>query len=286
MFIYSSISGYPVNIGSYVIVGSGVSFSENIPALDKYVGVTLARTDDGDTITPKTGLLEKGTIPIIVPPDGTIDALGAITLGTALQFTYPKAWIFLPASAVVSGLAGLYYVEFTSTTVGTVYTNYVNAATTTFTARAPTTIGSAAVGSAVAFTTVVTTDHTIANITVPANTLGTSGNLSVRSTFATSTSANAKTIKVNFGNLNISTVAPTTSLSFELDKVVYNTATNKQVASSAVANYGTGSGGVLVKGTVDTTTDVSVTITAQTHTTDAGAAHIVLEALTLQATSE
>ena len=76
---------------------------------------------------PAAGVLAKSTfvvarsaIPVILAPNGTIATNGTVTLGTALPLVYASAWVRFPAGAVVGGLAGLYFVKFSSTTVGQV----------------------------------------------------------------------------------------------------------------------------------------------------------------------
>lgn len=282
MFTYTSTTGNTVNVGSYVVTTTGISFSENIPVLDSQIGKNIARADDGlNTSLVIIKSPERSSIPAIVPPDGTVATDGTITLGTALQFIYPHAWVYLPTGAVVGGVAGMYYCTFTTTTVGIVNTNYVNAATTPFVPSIPTT-AVAAVGSNAGYVTVVTTDHAIANVTIPAYSMGATGKVSLRATFAISTSSNAKTIKAVFGNMTPLAAVPTASLSLEVQKDVINQTSSIQVSSSAAVATGTGAAGVLIKGAVDTTADVAYIIYGQTHTTDSGAAGIVMESMTVQ----
>ena len=278
MYTYKSISGSPINIGQYVIPNgtTGVAFKNSVPELDEYVGVSISRTSDGASATLQEFVLEESSIPVIIAPAGTIATAGTVTLGTALQHVYRQAWVYFPANAVVGGAAGLYYVIFSSTTVGVVYTNFVDAATTAFTPSVPTIVGSAVVGSNSAYTQTVTSDLALVNITIPANMLGASGTVSLEALFSLFSSANAKTIKASFGNMVALNAAPTSSLSLSVSKSIQNHAADVQVSSAAAAT-GEGAAGVLIKGAVDTTAAVSLIITGQTHTADSGTSHIVLE---------
>lgn len=287
MFTYKSISGAPVNIGQYVIPNgtTGLAVKANIPELDEYVGVSISRTSDGTATTVQEFVLEESSIPVIIAPAGTIATAGTVTLGTALQHVYRQAWVYFPASAVVGGAAGLYYTIFSSTTVGVVYTNFVDAATTAFTPSIPTILGDVVVGSNSAYTQTVTSDLALVNITVPAGMLGSSGTLSLEALFSLFSSGNAKTIKASFGNMVALNTAPTASLSLSVSKSVRNHAADVQVSSAAAA-IGHGAAGVLIKGAVDTTADVSFIITGQTHTTDSGTSHIVLEAFSVSVSAK
>lgn len=68
--------------------------------------------------------LDVDVIPVAIAPTGTMANNGAITLGTALNATYPQIYLCLPASAIVAGSAvGCYYAVMSSATAGTVYNN-------------------------------------------------------------------------------------------------------------------------------------------------------------------
>jgi len=154
-------------------------------------------------------LLKQSAIPVIIAPNGTVAANGTITLVTALPTTYTRAWVRLPASAVVGGLAGLYYATFISTTVGSIKTNFADAASsfTPYIPESPV----AAVGSGAAYTQTTAADITLANITVPGGFMGANG--SVRSTlvFANNNSANTKTLAYRFASVVNITTSQTTS---------------------------------------------------------------------------
>lgn len=165
--------------------------------------------------------IAKSAIPVILAPNGTVAVNGTVTLGTALPLTYVNAWVRLPADAVVGGLAGLYYVVFSSTTVGQVYTNFANAATA-FTPYIPTSTLVAAVGSNAAYTQATGADVTLANVTVPANALGTTGEFTLSLFASNNGTAGAKNISGKFGGSVFLSGAVTTSLALETSKTVKN----------------------------------------------------------------
>lgn len=163
----------------------------------------------------------KSAVPVILAPDGTVATNGVVTLGTALPLIYTSAWVRLPAGAVVGGLAGLYYVVFSSTTVGQVYTKFADAATA-FTPTIPTGTLVAAVGSNAAYTQTTGADVTLANVTVPANTLGADGTMKTVVLQSNNNSAGAKIVKGKFGGSTFMSASVTTSLALETSKRVSN----------------------------------------------------------------
>lgn len=144
----------------------------------------------------------QSAVPVILAPNGTVAADGTITLGTALPTIYANAWVRLPAGAVVGGLAGLYFAAFSSTTVGRIKTNFVDASTA-FTPYIPTgTV--AAVGSGSAYTQTTAADITLANINVPGGLMGANGALRNLAKFATNNTAGAKGAKCLYASTPVS----------------------------------------------------------------------------------
>jgi hypothetical protein len=145
-----------------------------------------------------------GGIPVAVAPTGTLNTVGAITLGTALPRIYPAIWLYLPANAVVGdATGGLYFCVMTSTTVGTVYAGKqggatgVNLVTTPFQPSfssplvAAVTTNGAYTGS--------TAEIFVVNVTLPAATLGLQGQVKVTLNETTNNTAGAKTFKTYLG---------------------------------------------------------------------------------------
>jgi len=143
---------------------------------------------DGSVDAFRIVVLVQSAVPVILAPNGTVAADGTLTLGTALPANYANAWVYLPAGAVVGGAAGLYLVQFTSTTVGSVKTNFVNPAGA-FNPNVPNGPFVAAVGSGSAYTQVTNTDVNLANVTIPGGLMG--GNGAVRTTVQSSNNNSA-----------------------------------------------------------------------------------------------
>jgi len=204
-------------------------------------------------------------IPVIIPSSGTVATNGTITLTTALPTTYSDAWIWLPAGAVVSGLAGLYYVEFSSTTVGQVYTLYYNPANVPFEPFDPVTAAHVnAVGSNSGYTQTTATDLSVIRATIPGGLMGPSGQMMIKLVTSTPTNANAKTPKIVFGSTTIHNAAITTSLVNNIDKDLVNRGTEtKQVCTPlAMAGHGASSTAA-VYATENTKADVVLKVTGQ-----------------------
>lgn len=216
------------------------------------------------TVTPVgQRVLAQSAIPVILAPNGTVAADGTITLGTALPAIYPNAWVYLPAGAVVGGAAGLYYTTFTSTTVGSVKTNYVSPGSSYTPVIPSTTV--AAVGSGSAYTQTTAADVTLANINVPGGLMGTNGALRVITGWTTVNNANAKPIKhllggSVFGGAGITLAS---NAGAELLRVIRNAgvlASQKCIGSSSLASLGAGGGTYT---TVNTAVDQPLTFTGQ-----------------------
>jgi hypothetical protein len=137
-------------------------------------------------------LAQSGT-PVGIAPNGTVAANGVITLGTALPRTYSAGiWLYLPAGAVSGGAAGLYWCVMSSTTVGQVYTNSVDTSQG-FVPYVPTGVLVNAVGSNSAYTQTINTSIALANLTLPAGSLGPNGQIRMNWEFSYNIAAGNKT---------------------------------------------------------------------------------------------
>jgi hypothetical protein len=210
----------------------------------------------------------QASIPVILAASGTVISIGGeLTLGTALPLVYTGAWVQLPAGAVVGGAAGLYFTVFSTTAIGQVYTAYADPSAGAFTPYTPTTLV-AAVGKAGA-TVAATTEKTLINVTIPANSIGDNGSVKIGVLTSNTASADDKTIKVKFGGTAVVTNVNTTpnTLFESVTKVANRGAQNKQVvytlgtnaASAAVPTQLTINTGaavtVLITGTLEAVTD-------------------------------
>jgi hypothetical protein len=112
-----------------------------------------------------------------------------------------------------------------------------------------------------------TNEDTLATITIPANSIGANGYVTVRTYWTITGSTNAKTAKIKFGGTNIASLA--TSSAGNTGISLTTTLHNRNAANSQVA-IPTGShefGGfyttALVTAAIDTTADVTLLITGQ-----------------------
>lgn len=226
-----------------------------------------------ESIAIRRVLAQQG-VPCIVVPNGTVATAGVITVGTALPLTYPRAWIYLPAGAVVGGLAGWYYCVFSSTTVGQVYTNYQAAMDKPFIPASLT----AAVGSNGAYTTLVATDVVLGAAIVPANLLGSFGSVDVTAFLSYNSTAGAKVGKVRIGGSTVVSSSATTTTGLTIRKRIQNRATNSQVIQASLETGATVSVAPTLLA-VDTTADVQVDVVGQVAVaTD----YIILESLSVE----
>ncbi len=226
--------------------------------------LTLLKYGLQDTVAQVLGRneynLQKSAIPAILVPNGTVATNGTITLGTALPVIYTSAWVRLPAGAVVGGLAGLYYVVFSSTTVGQVYTAFVDPALE-FVPTIPTTLV-AAVGSNAAYTQATATDINLATVRIVGQTLGENGTLAFNALTSNNNSGGIKTASVKFGATTVATVDLTTTLTNETAKRVTNRGVgNKQLVHN-VSTGGT-STTAITQSSIDTFSDVLLTFTGK-----------------------
>lgn len=201
----------------------------------------------------------RSAVPVVLASSGTVSTAGAITLTTALPMIYSSAWVRLPAGAVVGGSAGLYYVVFTSTTVGTVYTNYVNP-TTEFVPSVPTGTLVVAVGSDSAYTPVLSTEFPLATFTVPAASMGANGKFSLNVLGSTESSSDVKTLVGKFGTNAFLTVSATTSAAIDATKSVVNRGSESVQLIHNTVTTGAVSTTSPAKLAVNTAADVTVSI--------------------------
>lgn len=253
------------------VIGGGQVTSTSIPLatavapgtqyFDTAIGTGTLFTSDGiswNQLNPDRLIAQWG-IPLILPSSGTLSAAGALSGITALANIYANCFMFFPANAVATvSAAGMYFVQMSSTTAGTVFQN-------TFTSGAPSVPATAALipcTTASNYTSATATNQTLVTIAVPANALGPNGKFKVTGLLSNNNSANSKTMQINFGALSVSTASNTTNLGSPFSHEIFNRGvTNAQVSSSS-----TGMGPTAAAPTVaanDTTAAVSFTVQLQ-----------------------
>lgn len=207
---------------------------------------------------PSRRILAMGGIPTIIANSGTVATGGTITLGTALQLTYPQCWLYLPAGAIVGGSAGWYYAIMSSTTVGVVYTNYQATMTQPLALGVAATL-TVATGSNSGYTG-VTTEVTMAAAVIPAGLLGTTGRVVAEGNWAHNSSAGAKVAKVAFGGSTVLSVSDTTTLGIDIRKTIQNRSASSQIIRVAV-DTGAAQSVAPTLLAIDTSAEVTVALT-------------------------
>lgn len=158
-------------------------------------------------------VLGEAGIPVLVGNSGTIATNGTVTLGTALPAIYAAAFVYFPANAVVGDTTGgIYYVAFSSTTVGVVYAGkngVANGVTSAFSPQVPATLV-AVTGSNAAYTG-STTETNLINVAVPAGAIGNNGMVRVTVSWTSNNSAGAKTGKTYLGATQVAQSAAYTT---------------------------------------------------------------------------
>jgi hypothetical protein len=109
-----------------------------------------------------------------------------------------------------------------------------------------------------------TNEGTLVTVTIPANLLGSSGQVIVETLWTHTNSSNNKSLRVRFGGTVMTGVTATTTATTQAyTRIANRGATNSQVT---YASAGTGFGliaGAVVTSAIDTTADVAITITGQ-----------------------
>ena len=226
-------------------------------------------------------ILSESGIPVIVANTGTIATSGTVTLGTALPTTYANAFVYFPASAVSGdSTGGIYYVVFSSTTVGVVYAGKYGVANgvgaVAFTPVAPTGTLTAVTGSNSSFTG-STTETTLINVTLPAGSMGNNGQVVVTANWSCNNSAGAKAGAVYFGGTVIGTSSSYTtstggsSMNSIRNRGVLNVQSTQLIGGASASGH--------VYTAVDTSASVPIVISGTIGTaTD----NIILEGFTVQ----
>lgn len=209
-------------------------------------------------------VLAQSAVPVILPSSGSSDAVGGITLTTALPYQPSGVVrIYLPAGVVTAGSAGtgagLYPVVFSSTTVCQIQ-------------------GTGIVTANGAYTQ-VTTEVTLLSTTVPGGAMGANGVIRQGVAASYPNNANSKVLRQKFGANTTAGGAFTTSLG--INQVVTVRNKNSQSAQYSVnsTNGDNAPGGAVNYTTVDTSANFTVGASGQLAVaTD----YIILEGYTVE----
>lgn len=192
-------------------------------------------------------------IPMILPSSGSIGNNGALSGITALPAVYDACYMYFPANAIVAGsVAGMYFVDMSSNTAGTIYNNVYTGGTPTIPAS-PTAFVTTGPGAY----TQTTSATEVLSYTVPANAMGVNGRLEVRGRMSCPNNANSKSCVAAFADVSTLTFinnGVTTNLGVEFGNTIQNRGSAAvQVANAtSFGNLGQ-TGTAALRGTVDTT---------------------------------
>jgi hypothetical protein len=233
---------------------------------------------NNNSSSSSSGILLNTCVNVGVPANGTIAANGTVTLTIALNTTYSNGiWLWFPAGAVSGGSAGLYWTVMSSTTVGVVYTNYVDPTTANFTPFTPTGTLVAVTGSNLAYTQTAASALRVLNVPLAAGTFKETSRLSIYPMFAQRNGASAKVLTFAMSGTTIASFSNTTINSDMRPVILMNAGVlNRQITSNATA-LGTNNSTTALYTTIDTSvaTSLTLTINIATATTD----YVVLNAL-------
>ncbi len=221
-------------------------------ATDPLTGVIAILGPDGVQLATSPVIGQTG-IPMILPSSGSIGNNGALTGITALPATYGACYMYFPANAIVTGsVAGMYFVDMSSNTAGTIYNNAYTGGTPTIPAS-PTAFVTTGPG---AYTQTTSAVEVLA-YTVPAGAMGANGRLEVRGRMSCPNNANIKGLVASFADTNTLTFinnGVTTNLGVEFGNTIQNRGSEAVQVANATSFGNLGQAGTAaLRGTVDTT---------------------------------
>lgn len=207
------------------VIGGGQVTSTSIPLatavapgtqyFDTAIGTGALFTSDGiswNQLNPIRLIAQSG-IPLILPSSGTLSAAGALSGITALAAIYPSCWMFFPANAIATvSAAGMYFVQMSSTTAGTVFQNILTAAGTALTPFIPATSALIPCTTASNYATGTGANVAAAILNLPANSMGANGRVRLTGSFSNNNSAGAKIGQLGFGATTIGGANNTTNV--------------------------------------------------------------------------
>jgi hypothetical protein len=240
------------------LLGTAVDVGRILTILDttyKYAAITAATSTTVATVT-LTGTLS-GTGPFA---NNTIWLSGSVSNGvspntTAFSvpffFAYPNIWLYFPASSPI-GIAGAYFCQMASTTVGTCFNNRL--ANNTM----PTVIGSPAAFSGLtpaAYTQTTGSLLPLSSVNVPANSMGVNGAVLMDADFVYADTGNQKNFYFQLGagpNVGMASGTASTQARFSI-RIFNKGVANAQSAITNINSFGTLGSGLPVRFSVDTT---------------------------------
>lgn len=242
-------------------VGAGTQY------WDSTIGTGVMLTSDGTTWNQYSSIrpLIQTAIPMGVPSTGTLSAAGALSGITAAPSTYANCYMFFPANAIATvSAAGMYFVQMSSTTAGTVFQN-------TYTSGTPTVPATSALvpcTTASNYTQTTGSALTVLSQTVLGNSLGANGAIVVHNaiwTYNNSAGTKALVIKYSTANIQNGTGTTTTALLAPVHAIQNRGATNAQFSMPGVQVPGF-TATAAVYSAIDSTADQTLAATINLNT--------------------
>lgn len=222
-------------------------------------------------------VLQQSAIPIILPSSGTLGNNGALTLTTALPMIFSDGcYMYFPAGAIYSGsTAGLYYVDMSTTTAGTIYNNTYLGGVASI-PSSPALFSSTGPGL---YTQTTGTDITVSSVTVLGGLMGINGVLRIVGHNFCSNSANNKANKVFLGVSVVASQILTTAGALITRREVVNAGVETRQSCNNWNHAGTNTLSAPSVSFVNTTVDLVLSHTAQLSVaTD----YLILSAITVE----
>lgn len=229
----------------------------------------FARGDVTWTVTPLTRsqiaqVFYQIGLPVILPPSGTIGNNGALTVGTSLQTTWANCYMYFPSGAIASGsAAGVYFVQMSSATVGTIYNNTLASGAPVIPAS-PTPFATTGPG---AYTQTTASNIALLTLPIPGNSFGANGKLVYEGAWVVLNNADTKSYTISYGGTNVQATSSGASLAWlGFYRTIHNRgSTGAQTflstavtPSSDISNQASG----FTSGGVDTTQNQNLVINA------------------------
>ncbi len=255
----TSGAGVTITLGAAVLLGTAADVGTQITYMDGTTFRSALITAFGTTTTCTATLL------------GTATGLGPFAtntwLGDPLPIAYVGVWVYLPAGATVSGLAGFYWSN--NSLSGATCSSLLNISTQYLGAMALPAVGSGsvtAVGAATNFVG-VTTEITVATMSVTGGVMGSNGALHFENLMSTSAAApSAVTTSLKLGTLVMTTNAllPAVTATGRFNQVIRNRGSSAvQITHSPASAPGVASALPVVLGAVPTSSTQTMLFTMQ-----------------------
>jgi hypothetical protein len=222
--------GLRVNVTALSGGSASATLVEGQAPLSASGGTVLTSPQLTGVPQPTRSIVATWGLPVILPSSGSIGNNGALTLTTALITTFANCWMYFPANAISAGsAAGVYFVQMSSTTAGTIYNNTLTSGSPTIPAS-PTAFSTTGPG---AYTQ---TTSAVALVTLPilGGAMGANGALYVRDLWIGPNPSGSRQTQVTFGGSVMATYSPANQNTLGVERMIGNMGvTNAQAVIAA-----------------------------------------------------